>query len=145
MSEGKSCIAVPIEHSGKNYAPVRFGHEKAAMVWITEFSKCPDCAVKKGGYHHPGCDCEECPVCGGQLLSCGCNEYVECVSQKKALQIINTRKPLGIFYTTEPNGTFTGIDNSTGEAWTEEFKDLNVCKKWLNGEIELGDEDDEHE
>jgi hypothetical protein len=25
-----------------------------------------------GGFHHPGCDTEECPKCHGQLISCGC-------------------------------------------------------------------------
>lgn len=24
-------------------------------------------------YHHHGCDCERCPVCKGQLISCGCD------------------------------------------------------------------------
>jgi hypothetical protein len=35
-------------------------------------SRCHDCNVSGGGYHHPGCDMEECPRCGGQLISCGC-------------------------------------------------------------------------
>ncbi len=32
---------------------------------------CRDCGVAKGGVHHENCCMEECPVCDGQLLSCG--------------------------------------------------------------------------
>lgn len=34
--------------------------------------KCRDCGIRPGGFHHPGCDSERCPRCGGQLISCGC-------------------------------------------------------------------------
>lgn len=36
-------------------------------------AKCHDCGVQPGGHHHPGCDWEECPRCGGQLITCDCN------------------------------------------------------------------------
>jgi len=44
--------------------------------------------------------------------------------------VISTRKPLGLFYLLN-RGTYVGIDNSTGHAWTEEFPNLRQCKKWL--------------
>jgi hypothetical protein len=34
--------------------------------------RCHDCNIARGGCHHPGCDMERCPKCGGQLISCGC-------------------------------------------------------------------------
>lgn len=33
---------------------------------------CPDCNVADGQYHHIHCQHEQCPVCGGQLISCNC-------------------------------------------------------------------------
>lgn len=34
--------------------------------------RCHDCNIAPGGMHHPGCDMERCPKCGGRLISCGC-------------------------------------------------------------------------
>lgn len=34
--------------------------------------QCHDCAVEIGEQHKPGCDMEECPFCGGQLIGCDC-------------------------------------------------------------------------
>ena len=40
-------------------------------------SRCTDCGAKYGHFHHHGCDCERCPICHSQLLSCGCNYRIE--------------------------------------------------------------------
>ena len=39
--------------------------------------RCHDCNIAHGSYHHPGCDMERCPRCGGQLISCGCLDEEE--------------------------------------------------------------------
>lgn len=36
--------------------------------------RCHDCGCPLGGLHHPGCDVEECPKCGGQAISCDCTQ-----------------------------------------------------------------------
>lgn len=70
MLKAHSCVKVMIRHNGKDYEPIRFGDEEDLEIENDE--RCHDCNCKKGGYHHPGCDMERCPVCGGQLISCGC-------------------------------------------------------------------------
>ena len=41
-----------------------------------EKGNCTDCGAPQNSYHHEGCDCERCPVCGCQMLSCDCwSEY----------------------------------------------------------------------
>lgn len=46
--------------------------EVLAGLRRTAPENCPDCNAPKGGYHHPGCDDEECPRCGLQAIGCEC-------------------------------------------------------------------------
>lgn len=55
------------------------------------------------------------------------------MNKEEAENIINTRKPQGLFYQKD-NMVFVGIDNSFGDAWVEEFKTQKECLAWLVGE-----------
>lgn len=69
--DGCSCHTV--ECNGKRYERIRYGEE--SIEWNDNC--CHDCGARPGHFHHPGCDVEECPVCGEQLISCGCDiEFV---------------------------------------------------------------------
>ena len=59
------------------------------------------------------------------------------ISQKQALAIIETRKPIGRFVL-DTGIEIIGIDNETGDAWTEEFPDMQECLTWLCGDKEMG-------
>lgn len=62
------------------------------------------------------------------------------ITQEEAVNIINTRQPLGLFYVVTKNSlsdaAYTGIINDTGEAWTEDFYTISGCMAWLRGEME---------
>ncbi len=61
------------------------------------------------------------------------NDGIQRVCQEFANQVIETRKPLGYFYTFA-GGIYTGIDNGTGDAWTKDFNYYEECMKWLKHE-----------
>jgi len=77
MLEAGSCLPSKLRwmpRRGKvvDYERIRNGGEQ--RYGAVEPCQCHDCGVMPDGYHHPGCDIEECPRCGGQLISCRCNE-----------------------------------------------------------------------
>lgn len=68
MTDKVSCLKTPITYAGIDYEPIRYGYERH----IHESEFCHDCSTPKGGYHHSGCDVEECPKCHQQFIGCDC-------------------------------------------------------------------------
>ena len=65
MHTAKSCVFPNILIDGKWYERVTSDSDLKI--------RCHDCGIynKPGNIHHLGCDMERCPVCHGQLISCG--------------------------------------------------------------------------
>jgi hypothetical protein len=59
--------------NSERYPRVRYGDE--SDDWGADRQPCHDCGVVQGQFHvGVACDVEECPRCGGQVISCDC-EY----------------------------------------------------------------------
>jgi hypothetical protein len=65
---------VPMLNDEVTYDPVPYNAAKDVIGALGR--SCHDCGVLDGGIHHFGCDMEDCPICGGQFISCGC--FDEC-------------------------------------------------------------------
>lgn len=68
--------------NGRDYERIRWGNEPDYKEWTPEIgSPCGDCDTLYGEFHENGCDIERCPCCGGQFISCLCDnpniEYTE--------------------------------------------------------------------
>ena len=67
---------------GRDYPRIRYGEEqRGGGSWHIRndgsVQPCHDCSVQVGQFHVPGCDIEECPKCGGQSISCNCDNDEE--------------------------------------------------------------------
>lgn len=65
MAPGNGCTATHYKNAA--------GVLHARVPYDDSERPCHDCNVTVGQFHHPGCDMERCPVCGRQLLMCGCD------------------------------------------------------------------------
>jgi hypothetical protein len=59
---------------------------------------------------------------------------VKKIAKEEAAKVIGTRKPLGKFYLTQGR-TIVAIDNTTGDAWTEEFKSFETFYHWITTQL----------
>lgn len=60
--------------NGRQVARVAYARDG---VEVTITQPCFDCAVLPGQLHVPGCELERCPVCGRQVVKCGCLDGLE--------------------------------------------------------------------
>ena len=70
MRTASSCTVSALHVRGVAFDLFPFGQDGAAHR--AGRSRCGDCGVQPGGWHHLGCDMMRCPRCRGQLLGCGC-------------------------------------------------------------------------
>lgn len=73
MNKANGCTA-------NNIVKFKDGSEMESIPYHNEFLsaeredliRCHDCNCLIGEKHHPGCDMERCPKCGGQIIGCDC-------------------------------------------------------------------------
>jgi hypothetical protein len=78
-----------VETTDDPFNPVPYGNERRYAtrhpspgeqqhgVIVGDPPRCHDCGAMPGGFHHAGCDYEECPRCYEPLLGCGCVPFEE--------------------------------------------------------------------
>lgn len=120
---------------------VEVSEEPKTGAWIEDpygFNRCDQCGFE---YDNAEFKTPYCPNCAAKMEDGfieGDNIEISEITIEAADAIIGSQKPIGCFYCKDGD-TFVGIDNSTGDAWTEEFSSLHDCVEWLMG----GSDEDE--
>lgn len=75
MKTADGCSVKFVEFTDSAMLSITYGGENEFNESYPE--RCHDCNCRVGHLHHPGCDVERCPKCGGQVISCGCAEEID--------------------------------------------------------------------
>lgn len=70
MATVDSCTCRKLHHAGRAVPLVPYGSETGPYPYRSP--RCGDCNVVRGGFHHLGCDIQQCPRCRDRMMSCGC-------------------------------------------------------------------------
>lgn len=72
MVGAASCVESHILIDEEKYTLIPYNKKSDSVFRKHEASRCPECNVMPGGFHHLGCGMEICPVCGNRWISCRC-------------------------------------------------------------------------
>lgn len=93
------------------------------MIDATRCRHCSSFVSRDIQFNETGNPFWACPLCGVMEED---HRWYEYVNQEEAIEIIEHRGRRGLFVQ-EDGATYIGIDNSTGDAWVEEFPNAMVC------------------
>lgn len=112
---------------------------------MVQATRCPDCGCLVPRRIHfirfKGCENVPIWICSRCAVAHEDYRWFKYVSKEAATDIIEHRGPRGLFVL-ETGCEYIGIDNSNGDAWTEEFPDLTECLMWLASDKERRSLDD---
>ena len=74
MLDSTGCAVSTVHIAEKVYKRIPVGGHGDFLESASAKARCGDCGALMGHYHHWGCDCERCPVCGMQLIGCDCED-----------------------------------------------------------------------
>jgi len=88
---------------------------------------CYDCNVGPGMHHHPGCDLERCPRCGGQMIGCDCHPLAALDARSFLLLAIGSdqyndaigKGRIQIVLHQEPLIDYDAVDFAAAGAWEQ--------------------------
>lgn len=74
MLEASGCNIEKVHIGGNEYLRIPVGGDGDFLEDGDEKSRCHGCNALFSHQHHWGCDAERCPACGGQMISCDCED-----------------------------------------------------------------------